>query len=208
IKAYYQGTIDYLYDEYVAAYSMGGNQYSASASFTMTRGDRYVVVESQAFDGRHAVGGRPSFMGKNTVWVQDKNPEPDTFILDVYVRDEDKKLVEGATVDSGSKTVKTDAYGKASLIGLPQDTYEVTAKKEGVGSGSETVVLDSNDAVTIYLTPEIPYLAIIIAIVVFIIMLIIAVLPQIPLPSYARVLVVVLGAVLAVVIYWLMGGTF
>lgn len=54
------------------------------------------------------------------------------------------------------------------------------------------------------------YLPIIIAIAVFIIMLIIAFIPQIPIPwgIYGRLLVVVLGAVLAVLIYWLMGGPF
>jgi len=52
------------------------------------------------------------------------------------------------------------------------------------------------------------YLPLIIAIAVFIICLIIAVIPQIPLPLYGRLIVIVLGAVLAVLIYWYMGGTF
>lgn len=207
IKAYYQGTIDYLYDEYVAAYSMGGNQYSASASFTMTRGDRYVVVESQAFDGRHDVGGRPSFAGKNIVWVRDKDPEPDTFVLDVYVRDEDKELVEGATVDCGTKTVKTGTDGKASFIGLPKDTYEVKAKKEGVGSGKETVVLDSDKAITIDLIGEddgeIPYLAVIVAIIIAGVFIAAAIF--VPGGIYVKMLVVILGIV-AVVVYLLLGG--
>jgi len=54
------------------------------------------------------------------------------------------------------------------------------------------------------------YLPIILAIAVFIIMLIIAFIPQIPIPygMTGRMLVVVLGAVLAVLIYWYMGGEF
>jgi len=54
------------------------------------------------------------------------------------------------------------------------------------------------------------YLPIIIAIAVFIIMLIIAFIPQIPIPygMYGRVAVVALGAALAALIYWYMGGTF
>ena len=53
------------------------------------------------------------------------------------------------------------------------------------------------------------YLPLIIAIAVFIIMLIIAFIPQIPIPfgMYGRMMVVVLGAVLAAVIYWYLGGT-
>jgi len=54
------------------------------------------------------------------------------------------------------------------------------------------------------------YLPLIIAIAVFIIMLIIAFIPQIPIPygMFGRMLVVVLGAVLAALIYWYMGGAF
>ena len=53
------------------------------------------------------------------------------------------------------------------------------------------------------------YLPLIIAIAVFIIMLIIAFIPQIPIPfgMFGRMAVVVLGAVLAAVIYWYLGGT-
>jgi len=52
------------------------------------------------------------------------------------------------------------------------------------------------------------YLPLIIAIAVFIIMLIIAFIPQIPIPfgMYGRMAVVVLGAVLAAVMYWYLGG--
>lgn len=53
------------------------------------------------------------------------------------------------------------------------------------------------------------YYPLIVALAVFIIMMIIAFIPQIPIPygMYGRLAVVTLGAVLAALIYWLMGGT-
>jgi len=53
------------------------------------------------------------------------------------------------------------------------------------------------------------YFPIIFAIAVFIIMLIIALVPTVPIPygMYGRMAVIVLGAVLAALIYWYMGGT-
>jgi len=50
------------------------------------------------------------------------------------------------------------------------------------------------------------YIPLIVAIAVFIIILIVAVIPQLPLPGYARILIIILGAVLAVVLYWYLGG--
>ena len=52
------------------------------------------------------------------------------------------------------------------------------------------------------------YYPIIVAIAIFIIMLIIAFIPQIPIPMYGRMLLVILGVVLAVLTYWYMGGEF
>ena len=160
IKAFYgtSGT-DIIYGpNYVTA---SGNQ--ATFSFTLSRGDRYVTVEATAFDAPHNQGGLPSETGRNTVFVKDKNPEPDTFSITVYVR-ANGELVPQATVSTQYKTAMTDSTGKAMLIGLPQATYVVSAKKDGVGYGEETVVLDKDTSITINLT-GINWLALIFAIV-------------------------------------------
>lgn len=209
VKAYY-GTagVDYVSNDYPKYISASGGQ--ATFSFRVARGDEYITVEANAFDGPHNQGGLSSETGKSIVWAEDKNPEPDTFTLVVYVRDKNKTLVEGAIVDCGIKTGKTAVDGKISLIGLPQDTYEVTAKKEGVGSGKETVVLDSDKAITIYLDPdadgngEIPFLAIIVAIVIAGVFAVAAIF--VPGGVYVKILVVVLGVALAIVVYFLLGG--
>jgi len=161
VKAYY-GTsgVDYVYlPKYVSA---SGNQ--ASFSFTMTRGDRYVTVEANAFDGPHNAGGIPSETGKNSVYVKDKDPEPDTFTLNVYVRF-DGELVSDAVVECGGKTVETDSGGKAIFVGLPKDTYTVKAHKEKIGTGSEQVVLDQDKSITINLSPtgELDYFKLVVA---------------------------------------------
>lgn len=211
VKAYY-GTagVDYVSNDYPKYVPASGGR--ATFSFRVTRGDRYITVEANAFDASHSKGGLPSETGKSIVYAKDKNPEPDTFTLVVYVRDENKSLIEGATVDCGIKTGKTASDGKISLIGLPQDTYEVTAKKEGYIDGKETVVLDSDEAITIYLEPEdengngeIPYLAIIVAIVIAGIFVVAAIF--VPGGAIVKVLVVILGVALAIIFYFLLGGT-
>ena len=59
-------------------------------------------------------------------------------------------------------------------------------------------------------TEVVDYIALIVAIAIFVIMLIIALMPTIPIPygMYGRLIVVALGAALAVLTYWYMGGEF
>ncbi|GAG78655.1 unnamed protein product, partial [marine sediment metagenome] len=176
----------------------------AAFSFRLARGDKFVTVEATAFDAAHNRGGLPSDMGRNYFFVKDKNPEPDTYSITVFVR-ANKELISGATVSTQYKTAITDSNGKATLIGLPQDTYIVEAKKEGYGSGSETVVLDSDTSITIHLTvSEIDYLAIGIALIVFAVFAVAAIF--VPGGIYVKLIVIILGAVLAIILYLFLGG--
>jgi hypothetical protein len=205
VKAYH-GTagVDYLYQpKYISA---SGNV--AIFSFDATRGDRYITVEATAFDGYHNQGGLPSELGKKSVYVKDKNPEPDTFVLDVYVRDEDtKSLINGAFVDIGSDTTTT-VDGVANFIGIPGGAKTITVSKDGYKTKEVEFSLSADSSTTVYLTKasDISVIGIIVSVLIFIAFLIIALIPQISLPIYGRILLVILGAALAVAIYFLLFG--
>jgi len=162
-----------------------------------------MVISRDAPSGQ---GGLMSETGKSMVYVKDANPEPDTFTLNVFVRHEGE-LVSDAIVDCGSKTITTDTSGKAIFIGLPEDTYDVKAKKTGLGSGSETIDLYEDSSITITLTKddgEIDYLAIGIALIVFALFAVAAIF--VPGGIYVKLIVIILGAILAIILYLFLGG--
>ena len=196
VKSFYgtSGT-DIIYQpNYIVA---SGNQ--ATFSFRLARGDEYVTVEATAFDAPHNQGGLPSETGRNYVYVKDKNPEPNTFTITVYVRSSDDELLPQATVFTQYKTATTDSNGKALLLGLPQDTYTVEAKKDGYGYGSETVVLDKDMSITIYLS-GMNWLALIFAIIFIIAgVILLWILPGLPFKIIA--LLICIG--IAIAIIWL-----
>lgn len=204
VKAYWQGHIGSTYVYGPAFVSASGN--SATVSFTLADGDKYLIVEASAWDAPSGQGGLMSETGKSMVYVKDANPEPDTFTLNVFVRHEGE-LVSDAIVDCGSKTITTDTSGKAIFIGLPEDTYDVKAKKTGLGSGSETIDLYEDSSITITLTKddgEIDYLAIGIALIVFALFAVAAIF--VPGGIYVKLIVIILGAILAIILYLFLGG--
>ena len=83
------------------------------------------------------------------------------------------------------------------------DSPEVTGGIMSEGETAQVWIKDKESA------PIVDFLPLIVAIAVFIIMLIIACIPQIPIPFgvYGRMVVVILGVVLAALIYWYLGGT-
>ena len=150
------------------------------------------------------------------VTLEERSTDPDTFILNVYVR-HDGGLVSGAIVECDDKTIITDTSGKAVFIGILAGIYEVNAKKTGLGIGSKTVDLYADSSITITLTDdgdngdngdngddEVEWVNVIIAVVVFAVFAVVAGMAPVPGGIYGRLIIVVLGAVLAVLIYFFM----
>lgn len=201
VKAYYSGTNEYLYSEnYIRAYSN-----SASFSFTCTRGDRYVKVEAVAYDLKHDQGGLPSNTGRNSFYVKDKFQEPDTYTLVVYVRDFNNELVEGATVECDMESGTTDSNGKFTFTHLPKDDYVITARKNGVGSGTVDVNLDSDKSVKIVLhNEESSMIKLIISIIIIIVYLAVAFLWKgIPYGIIGKIVIIAIGVIIAVLYYFM-----
>jgi len=87
---------------------------------------------------------------------------------------------------------------EAWAFDAPESTGGLMSEKET----ASTWIKDEVYAPVVYPLP------LIVAIAVFIIMLIVALLVPMPYGMYGRMMVVVLGAVLAALIYWYMGGAF
>jgi len=120
--------------------------------------------------------------------------QPDRYVTIIaYTHDTDGR-------DSNTEYYQIETY---AIGDTEPDNPDGGQGSYGGGTSGETTPWD-------FQTGEITdYLPLIIAIAVFIIMLIVAFIPQIPIPYgiYGRIAVVALGALLAVVIYWRLGGT-
>ena len=120
------------------------------------------------------------------------------FTIIAYTHDTDGR-------DSDTEYYQVKTYPPDEPEPEPEELEE-----EGGGQGSYGGGTSGETTPWDFQTGEITdYLPLIIAIAVFIIMLIVAFIPQIPIPYgiYGRIAVVALGALLAVVIYWRLGGT-
>jgi hypothetical protein len=204
VKAYY-GTagVDYVYGpKYVSAIND-----KVTVSISLPQGDEFLTVEATAFDGKHDQGGIPSELGKNIVYVKDQNPEPDTVTLNVYVRDaETKTPLGGVFVDAGAKTGTTTTEGVLVLYGIPKGGYTIKCSKDGYKTKAINTNLDSDSSITVYMErgSDIDILGIAIAGIIILVFAIIGIALPVGMPY--KIIMIILGIVIAILTYFIMSG--
>jgi hypothetical protein len=174
--------------------------YYAVFDFVATRDTGLLQIEGRAWDTMMLPGGT----AYDVVYIQDENTQY-MYNLYVVVEDNTNTPISGAKVYvSGIGEDYTDPSGKATFGFLPKGRYTITAEKGGYGEAQKIISLERDTTVILTLGFALDLIALGIAILIFAVMALIAYF--VPMPSLYKKLIIILGVVLAVIIYLVMSG--
>ena len=185
----------------------GDGSYSCSYSFNLPLGDRYIYVWGTCFDSE----SRPSNTLQTVIYVEDK---PGQYRVAITVTDASTGTpVDDVKIVFGDRTVYTDRYGEEDVY-LAYGSYDLAATKDGYQDYSQSgILVNSNMELRFSMSKtgvngddEYDMVSIIIAIVIFAISAVIAWVAPVPGGIYGKLIIVILGAVLAAVVYLFLGG--
>ncbi len=208
VRAKYVGTTSYLFDNYIPANAIGNGKFQGVATFSAALSNVIVETRAWAFDAPHNSGGLAGPAGTKNVYIADPSA-PGTHCITVYVKDKNGVFITFAKVEGASRTEYTSEGGQAILTQIPDGTYTICASKLGYKQACKSVVIAGADSEPMILVLEeetgMEILAIIIALLVILIFVVLAlIIKQIPIPI--RILIVVIGAIIAVAIWLVLSG--
>jgi len=200
-RAHYQdiGGSTYFVDTDVTA-TKSGNNYLASLSFTPTL-EGFLNVDVRAYDTMHLPG--PPY--ERVFYIFDEQ-NVNYATLTVLVKDNQGRPVYDAFVslDVSGYEKLTDSYGMVQFANIAKGRYTVTAEKAGYGRASTVVNLQTDDEVTLELGFTIDLMTIGIAIIVFAIVALAG--WFLPIPPLHKKILIILGVVLAILVYLMLSG--
>lgn len=205
VNAKYMGSSTYLYNPgFTLASPSSGLTYTGTFQFQNLVGD--MVIEAYAV----SVDSQNGYSGSTTATVYSNDDDPRTSSLTVYVRDKDTlmPISNAEVIVLGISSLSTGQDGTAIIGGLTDGYYDIIVQKEGYSKYTDKLHITDDTSALVLLGVGGDLLDLLLPILISIVIALLFIIPAIFLPTYPaiRVALVIIGIILAVVVYLFMSG--